>query len=97
MIADEREKGGKSRPNQRQRQLVITLPDFEKHPAYTDNRNANRREFLKLAALANSLPFLPSPAFASIFSDERTAWYWDAKFGMFIHWGPYSLASVDRS
>jgi alpha-L-fucosidase len=97
MIADEREKGGKSRPNQRQRQLVITLPDFEKHPAYTDNRNANRREFLKLAALANSLPFLPSPAFASIFSDERTAWYRDAKFGMFIHWGPYSLASVEAS
>ena len=29
--------------------------------------------------------------------DERTAWYRDAKFGMFIHWGPYSLASVEAS
>ena len=74
-----------------------TLPDFEKHPAYTDKRNTSRREFLKLAALASSLPFLPTPAFASIFSDERTAWYRDAKFGMFIHWGPYSLASVEAS
>jgi alpha-L-fucosidase len=29
--------------------------------------------------------------------DERTAWYRGAKFGMFIHWGPYSLASVEAS
>jgi alpha-L-fucosidase len=29
--------------------------------------------------------------------DQRTAWYRDAKFGMFIHWGPYSLASVEAS
>ena len=28
---------------------------------------------------------------------ERTRWYRDAKFGMFIHWGPYSLASVEAS
>jgi alpha-L-fucosidase len=34
---------------------------------------------------------------ASTFSDERTAWYRNAKFGMFIHWGPYSLASVEAS
>lgn len=29
--------------------------------------------------------------------DRRTAWYRDAKFGMFIHWGPYSVASVEAS
>jgi len=29
--------------------------------------------------------------------DQRTAWYREAKFGMFIHWGPYSLASVEAS
>lgn len=29
--------------------------------------------------------------------DQRTLWYRDAKFGMFIHWGPYSLASVEAS
>jgi alpha-L-fucosidase len=28
---------------------------------------------------------------------DRAAWYRDAKFGMFIHWGPYSLASVEAS
>lgn len=27
----------------------------------------------------------------------RTAWFRNAKFGMFIHWGPYSLASVEAS
>jgi alpha-L-fucosidase len=29
--------------------------------------------------------------------DQRTAWYRNEKFGMFIHWGPYSLASVEAS
>jgi len=57
----------------------------------------SRRAFLKVAALAGSLPLLPTAAFSSIFSDERTAWYRNAKFGMFIHWGPYSLASVEAS
>lgn len=28
---------------------------------------------------------------------DRMAWYREAKFGMFIHWGPYSLASVEAS
>lgn len=28
---------------------------------------------------------------------QRTAWFRKAKFGMFIHWGPYSLASVEAS
>ncbi len=30
-------------------------------------------------------------------AQDRTAWYREAKFGMFIHWGPYSLASVEAS
>ena len=57
----------------------------------------HRRRFLKLAAAAGTLPLLPPFAWSSIFSDEHTAWYRDAKFGMFIHWGPYSLASVEAS
>src|SRR5260370_35901171 len=57
----------------------------------------SRRDFIKIAAMAGSLPLLMPTAFASIFSDERTAWYRNAKFGMFIHWGPYSLASVEAS
>jgi alpha-L-fucosidase len=36
-------------------------------------------------------------ASATTDEDQRTAWYRDAKFGMFIHWGPYSLASVEAS
>ena len=29
--------------------------------------------------------------------DARTRWYRDAKFGMFIHWGAYSVAGVEAS
>ena len=29
--------------------------------------------------------------------EGRTAWFREAKFGMFVHWGPYSLASVEAS
>ncbi len=28
---------------------------------------------------------------------ERAEWFPDAKFGMFIHWGPYSVAGVEAS
>ncbi len=28
---------------------------------------------------------------------DHAAWYRQAKFGMFIHWGPYSVASVEAS
>jgi alpha-L-fucosidase len=57
----------------------------------------SRREFLQLALAASSLSLLPDWGFASALADERTAWYRAAKFGMFIHWGPYSLASVEAS
>jgi len=56
-----------------------------------------RRDFIKLALAASSLPLMPTLAMASSCADDRTAWYRDAKFGMFIHWGPYSLASVEAS
>ncbi|QNI31888.1 alpha-L-fucosidase [Alloacidobacterium dinghuense] len=57
----------------------------------------NRRQLLKTALAASSLPLVPNFAFAATEEDERTAWYRNAKFGMFIHWGPYSLASVEAS
>ena len=57
----------------------------------------NRRDFLKVASAAGTLPLISNLAWSSIFSDERTAWYRNAKFGMFVHWGPYSLASVEAS
>lgn len=55
-----------------------------------------RRDFIKLALAASSFPLVRHLAFASATGD-RTAWYRNAKFGMFIHWGPYSLASVEAS
>jgi alpha-L-fucosidase len=75
---------------------VITL-DSEKCTTTEGKLTIDRRKFLKVSALAGSLPFLSHAAFGSIFSDEHTAWYRNAKFGMFIHWGPYSLASVEAS
>jgi alpha-L-fucosidase len=59
--------------------------------------SVDRRAFLKLGAAVATLPLHETFAWVSISSDERTAWYRDAKFGMFIHWGPYSLASVEAS
>jgi alpha-L-fucosidase len=53
-----------------------------------------RRDFLRTAFTA---PLLPRLRFGSAETDNRTAWYRRAKFGMFIHWGPYSLASVEAS
>jgi alpha-L-fucosidase len=53
-----------------------------------------------LAALSTG-PLLTRAAWAKAASGQagadRTAWYREAKFGMFIHWGPYSLASVEAS
>jgi len=38
-----------------------------------------------------------SPLLRSATQADSTEWYREAKFGMFIHWGPYSLASVEAS
>jgi len=60
-------------------------------------QNWDRRQFLKTSLAASSLSLMPNFAFALGDESDRTAWYRDAKFGMFIHWGPYSLASVEAS
>src|ERR1700692_2176467 len=60
----------------------------------------NRREFLRLALAGSSVPFLSPLAWGEALAydrADRTRWYRDAKFGMFIHWGPYSQASVEAS
>ena len=56
-----------------------------------------RREFLKAAVAASVLPLTAVARAAEETEEQRTAWYRRAKFGMFIHWGPYSLASVEAS
>lgn len=56
-----------------------------------------RRDFLRLIAASSALPFLTPYAWAAIEECDRTTWYRNAKFGMFMHWGPYSQASVEAS
>jgi alpha-L-fucosidase len=53
----------------------------------------NRRNLspLLLFTLATTMPAVGQK------KNDRIAWYREAKFGMFIHWGPYSLASVEAS
>lgn len=59
----------------------------------------NRRTFISLAAASFCTPFHPHFAWGTAMDPEaeRTRWYRQAKFGMFIHWGPYSLASEEAS
>src|SRR6202521_811448 len=59
--------------------------------------SCDRREFIRVAVLSSCLPLIPNLGLAAAMAEERTSWYRDAKFGMFIHWGPYSLASVEAS
>jgi len=37
------------------------------------------------------------PTIYNPFTDQRLKWYLNAKFGLFIHWGPYSAAGVEAS
>ena len=65
----------------------------------------NRRRFLTTTAAATLLPLRSmlgalergQDTRQDTLEDERTTWFRSAKFGMFIHWGPYSLASVEAS
>src|ERR1700757_2813652 len=57
----------------------------------------SRRTVLK-GALTASGAFAISPCgWAQSWGGDRTEWYRQAKFGMFLHWGPYSQASVEAS
>ena len=47
-------------------------------------------------SVGNAQPAASTPSNGGEVS-QRTAWFQQAKFGMFIHWGPYSLASVEAS
>ncbi len=57
----------------------------------------SRRRFLKSVLASSCLPSLGGLVWAQAAGCDRTAWYRQAKFGMFIHWGPYSQASVEAS
>ena len=51
----------------------------------------DRRKFLKLAFAGCCLPALPRLGWADTVAYDRTTWYRNAKFGMFIHWGLYAV------
>lgn len=57
----------------------------------------DRREFIKMALAYAVAPAFTSLDWAESAASDRTRWYREAKFGMFIHWGPYSQASVEAS
>jgi len=58
--------------------------------------NWNRREFL-LAAGATAVAGRAGTLHALGGEANRLRWFQEAKFGMFIHWGPYSVAGVEAS
>jgi alpha-L-fucosidase len=39
--------------------------------------------------------FTPNIGHTQIESDKRLQWWQDARFGMFIHWGPVSLKGTE--
>jgi alpha-L-fucosidase len=51
---------------------------------------------LSLSSVSNAQQ-ITKPTAGAEAEAERTAWYRQAKFGMFMHWGPYSVASVEAS
>src|SRR5512146_268791 len=84
--------------------FALTMPKFLDSTISATYRTTSmsaymldRRFFLKSALAASCFPAFPRPGWALASSSDRTAWYRQAKFGMFIHWGPYSQASVEAS
>lgn len=57
----------------------------------------DRRTLLKIACAASSLSLMPGLSWACGSGRQRSIWYRNARFGLFIHWGPYSVASVEAS
>lgn len=57
----------------------------------------NRRVSLRLGFASAAMPFMSNLAFGESLEDERTAWYRAARFGMFIHWGPYSQSTAKQA
>jgi alpha-L-fucosidase len=66
-------------------------------PADMSAHISSRRQFLRVALVASCFPAFTRLGWSSGIICDRTSWYRNAKFGMFIHWGPYSQASVEAS
>jgi alpha-L-fucosidase len=57
----------------------------------------NRRTALTGVLTASCAFAISRCGWAQSMGRDRAWWYRHAKFGMFIHWGPYSQASVEAS
>lgn len=84
--------------------FALTMPKFLDSTISATYRTTSmstnfldRRFFLKSALAASCLPAFHRLSWAFAPGSDRTTWYRQAKFGMFIHWGPYSQASVEAS
>ena len=73
------------------------IPDSRNSSVRKSAFTPNRRDFMRLALAGSCLPSFSHLAWGEGLAYDRTSWYRKAKFGMFIHWGPYSQASVEAS
>src|ERR1039457_4354454 len=73
------------------------IPDSRNSSVRKSAFSPNRRDFMRLALAGSCLPSFSHLAWGEGLAYDRTAWFRKAKFGMFIHWGPYSQASVEAS
>jgi alpha-L-fucosidase len=60
-------------------------------------QRVSRRAVIKAGLSASAAFAMARGGWAQGLKCDRTEWYRQAKFGMFIHWGPYSQASVEAS
>lgn len=51
----------------------------------------NKKLFISLAILMMSIAGFAQKPNVALDYNEKMSWWRDAKFGMFIHWGPYSM------
>jgi alpha-L-fucosidase len=55
----------------------------------------NEREMIQMSEATQELSGIPQLQESSTQRDERMRWFRDAKFGMFIHWGPCSVGQKE--
>jgi alpha-L-fucosidase len=59
--------------------------------------NSQKKILLILIVFLLTQPFQTNAQTTEIPKEERLAWFKDAKFGVFIHWGIYAVNGIDES